>query len=154
MLGGMDDAETRLEGFIARFSDSVAGQARAAIAAMRALLPGAVILVYDNYNALAVGFGATEKQSGLVFSIAVYPRWVSLFFARGVQLADPDGLLKGEGSRVRHIVLEGTATLDEPGVRALMHQALALADPPIDHERTGRVIIQLVSAKQRARRPA
>jgi hypothetical protein len=150
----MDDAETRLEGFIAKFSDPVAAQARAVIAAMRARLPGAVILVYDNYNALAVAFGATKKQAGLVFSIAVYPRWVSLFFARGVQLSDPEGLLKGEGSRVRHIVLEGTATLDAPGVRALMDQALALADPPIDPDRAERVIIQSVSAKQRPRRPA
>lgn len=150
----MDDAETRLEGFIAKFSDSVAAQARGAIAVLRHRLPGAVILVYDNYNALAVGFGANEKQAGLVFSIAVYPRWVSLFFARGVQLADPQGLLKGEGSRVRHIVLGAPHTLDEPGVRALMDQALTLADPPIHPDRPGRLIIQSVSAKQRPRRPA
>lgn len=150
----MDDAETRLEGFIAKFSDDVAAQARAAIVALRERLPGAVILVYDNYNALAVAFGATEKQAGLVFSVAVYPRWVSLFFARGAQLTDPQGLLKGKGSRVRSIVLESPATFDDPGVRALMDQALVLADPPIDASRPGKLIIQSVSAKQRPRRSA
>lgn len=149
----MDVAETRLEGFIAKYSDATAGQARAAIAAMRARLPGAVILVYDNYNALAVGFGATDKQSGLIFSIAVYPRWVSLFFARGVELDDPHGMLKGEGSRVRHIVLDGAGTLDDPRVRVLMDQALAMADPPLDPGQPTRLIIQSVSAKQRPRRP-
>jgi len=50
---------------------------------MRARLPGAVELVYDNHNALAIGFGPTERASDAVFSIALFPRWVSLFFLRG-----------------------------------------------------------------------
>ncbi len=146
------DAEARLEGFIARFSAEVAAEARAAVARMREILPGAVTLVYDNYNALAVGFGATDRQAGLVFSIAVYPRWVSLFLVGGPTLDDPHGLLKGEGGRVRHIVLAGVATLDDPRVQDLMDQALALR--PIVADRPARLIIQSVSAKQRPRRPA
>ena len=67
------DAEARLDGFIAKLSDDAAAEARAAITRMREILPGAVTLVYDNHNALAVGFGATDRQAGLVFSIAVYP---------------------------------------------------------------------------------
>ena len=105
---------------------------------MDELVPGAISLVYDNYNALAIGYGATTKQSGLVFSIAVYPRWVSLFFTQGAALDDPKGLLKGEGSRIRHVVLGGPQSLDDPDVRALMAQALSMADPPIDGlSRTG-----------------
>jgi len=146
------DAEARLEGFIARFSDEVAADARAAIARMRALFPGATTLVYDNYNALAVGFGASDRQSGLVFSIAVYPRWVSLFLMGGPSLEDPHSLLKGEGGTVRHIVLDCVARLDDPRVRALMDQALALR--PIDPAQPGRLIIKSVSARQRPRRPA
>jgi hypothetical protein len=42
-----------------------------ALAKMRARLPGAVELVYDNYNALAIGFGPTERTSEAVFSIEV-----------------------------------------------------------------------------------
>ena len=45
------DAESQIEGFIAKFSDEVAPQIRAARAAMRARLPGAVEMAYDNYNA-------------------------------------------------------------------------------------------------------
>jgi hypothetical protein len=146
------EAEARLEGFIARFSDEVAASARAAIARMREILPGAATLVYDNYNALAVGFGATDKQAGLVFSIAVYPRWVSLFLVGGPALDDPHGLLKGEGGVVRHIVLDTVARLDDPRVRALMDQALA--QRPIDPTRPARLIIRSVSARQRPRRPA
>lgn len=121
---------------------------------MRTRVPGAVQLIYDNYNALAVAFSANEKLSGVVFSIAVYPRWVSLFFARGLDLADPAGLLQGTGSKVRHIVLRDIALFDDPEVEALIAQALSRADPPIDPSRDGRLIVKSVSAKQRPRRPA
>lgn len=150
----MTDAEIQLDGFVAKFSDIVADQARTALGRMRQLVPGAISLVYDNYNALAVGFGATEKQAGLVFSIAIYPRWVSLFFSHGIDLFDPHGLLKGEGSRIRHIVLAGVETLDDPRVIALIEQALAKAPFPIDPSRPNLLIIQSISAKQKPRRPS
>jgi hypothetical protein len=150
----MDEAERRLAGFLAKFTPEIEAQATAIIAAMRARLPGAVMPVYDNYNALAVAFGASDRQRDLVFSIAVYPRWVSLFFARGVDLDDPHGALKGDGSRVRHIVLSGPQSLDEPAVADLMARALARAEPPIDPAGPGGLVIKSVSAKQRPRRPA
>jgi hypothetical protein len=148
------NAEAQIETFIARYSDEVAAQVRAARLAMRARLPGAVELVYDNYNALAIGYGANDKVGGIVFSIAAYPRWISLFFAQGVGLDDPTGRLKGEGSQVRHIVLTDLRLLDTPDVRALMDQALARADPPIDPAAPPRTLVKSVSARQRPRRPA
>jgi hypothetical protein len=89
-----------------------------------------------------------------VFSIALYPRWVSLFFMHGPKLADPKKRLKGGGTLVRHIVLDGPDTLDDPAVKALMAQAMARADPPIDPTQKRRLVIKSVSAKQRPRRPA
>ena len=146
--------EAQVESFIDKFSVEVAAQIRAARAHMRQRLPGAVELVYDNYNALAIGYAANEKVSGIVFSIAAYPRWISLFFGRGVGLDDPHGLLKGGGSKVRHIVLTELAVLDRPEVNALMDQALARAEPPIDPAATRRTVIKSISARQRPRRPA
>ncbi len=145
--------EAQLDGFLAKFTPGVEAQARAALARMRSRLPGAVQLVYDNYNALAIAFGAHEKLSGVVFSIALYPRWVSLFFARGAELPDPGGLLQGEGKGIRHIVLNDIALFDDPAVEALIAEALARATPPIDPTRPGKLIIKSVSAKQRPRRP-
>jgi len=34
-------------------------------------------------------------------SIALHPRRVNLFFLHGAKLPDPDGLLEGDGARVR-----------------------------------------------------
>ena len=146
-------SEAQLDIFLARFTPDVEVQARAVLARMRARLPGSVQLVYDNYNALAIGFGANEQLSGVVFSIAVYPRWVSLFFSRGPELPDPLGLLKGSGNTVRHIVLTDIALFDSPGVEALIAEAVARANPPIDPTQPGRLIIKSISAKQRPRRP-
>jgi hypothetical protein len=147
------DAEAQLDGFLARFTPEVEARARAALTWMQARLPGAHRLVYDNYNALAIGFAANDKLSGVVFSIALYPRWVSLFFMGGPSLADPLGLLEGSGNTVRHIVLTDPHQLGGDGVEALIAQALARADPPIDPTRPGRLIIKSISARQRPRRP-
>jgi hypothetical protein len=146
-------AKRQLDSFIAKFSPEVAFVARATLRKMGQRLPGATRLVYDNCNALAIGFGPNERASEAIFSIAVFPRWVSLFFLQGAELNDPHDLLKGSGTRVRHIVLRGAGDLDVPEVRALMAQALDLSDARIPATGNGALIIKSISAKQRPRRP-
>jgi hypothetical protein len=143
-----------LDGFLSNYSPDIASLARKILVKMRSRLPGALELVYDNYNALAIGFGPTERASDAIFSIAVFPRWVSLFFFQGAKLEDPEKLLKGSGKRARHIVLEDAATLDRPAVKVLMKRALTRAEKPLDRKARGRVVIKSVSSKQRPRRPA
>ena len=144
----------QLAAFIGRYSPEVAARARAALRTMRKLLPGAVELVYDNYNGLAIGFGPTERTSDLLFSITLYPRWVSLFFVHGKGLPDPAKRLRGHGTRIRHVVLEEAGTLNDPAVRALIDHAVARAGRPIDGTRRGRIVVKSVSAKRRPRRSA
>jgi hypothetical protein len=144
----------QLDDFIARYSPEVQALARATLAGMRARLPGAIQLVYDNYNALAIGFGPTERASDAIFSIALWPRWVSLFFLQGTRLADPKQLLKGTGKVARHLVLKNAQDLDDPAVQDLIARALESARPPLDGTGRGRLVIKSVSAKQRPRRPA
>jgi hypothetical protein len=149
----MSDPETQLAGFIAKFSPDVAAQATAVLAGLAERLPTAHRLVYDNYNALAIGFSPDDRSSNAILSIAVYPRWVSLFFLQGVGLDDPDGVLKGGGSQVRHIVLRGPDDLDRPEIVAMIARALAAAKAPLPAGGNGPLIIKSVSAKQRPRRP-
>ena len=138
--------------FLARFSPEVAALARTARAKLRKRLPRAIEMVYDNYNALVIGFGPSEKTSEAAFSIALYPRWVTLFFLQGVALKDPERVLVGAGKQVRRIVIEGPETLDQPAVRALIAQAWKRAGaPPAAIRRC--VVIKSISAKQRPRRP-
>jgi len=148
------NAEKQLASFLAKFTPEVAAQAEAVLNRMRKRLPTALELVYDNYNALAIGFGPTERSSEAIFSIAVYPRWVSLFFLQGKGLPDPEKILKGTGNVVRHVVLKSPDALEDPAVKALMEVALERAVVPLNERGKHRLIIKSVSAKQRARRPA
>lgn len=143
----------RLRSFLSKFEPGVAASARAALAQLRKTLPGAIEIVYDNYNALAIGFGPSDKSSEAIFSIAVFPRWVSLFFLQGAKLPDPDKILKGSGTRVRHIVLTDPKILEQPAVKKLMALALKSAKRPLDPKQRRRLIIKSISAKQRPRRP-
>jgi len=144
--------ETQLDGFMAKYSPEVVADARRALAFLQARLPTATRLVYDNYNALVIGFGATEKIGDIILSIALYPRWVTLFFLRGVDLPDPHGLLEGSGAQVRSVRLDPISRLEEPEVGALIDAALAYGRP-LPASVSGPLIIKSISAKQRPRRP-
>ena len=149
----MDDAQRRLDSFIDKFTPEVAALARALLAKMKARLPGAQILVYDNYNALAIGFGRSDKAGEAILSLAVMPRWVTLCFLWGARLSDPHGLLKGEGSRVRNVRLHEAVAFDDPRIQALIDETLETTDWPIDPDKPQTLIIKSISAKQRPRRP-
>ena len=149
-----ETAERQVARFMARYAPEVVRVAKGARQRVRALLPGAVEIVYDNYNALAIGFGPSERASEAIVSLALYPRWVSLFLLRGKGLPDPHKLLRGSGSRVRHIVLESAEVLDRAPVKALVRAAVAASPKPIAPGSRRRVVVRSVSAKQRPRRPA
>lgn len=149
-----EEAASQLGRALDAFDPEIAGQARAALAFFRARFPEANLLAYDNYNALAIGFASGEKQSSIAFSVTLYPRWVSLFFARGTELENAAELLVGQGSRIRHVVLKDGLTHDDPRVLALIDEAVARLEPPLNPDEAGRLIMKSVSPKKRARRPS
>jgi hypothetical protein len=148
-----ESAEKQLDRFLNAYTPEVANVARKALVKLRKRLPHAIELVYDNYNALAIGFAPSDRASEGVFSIALYPKYVTLFFLQGAKLPDPDGLLQGAGSRVRHIRLEDEKTLDRADVKAMMATAMKMAKVPFDEKTEYKLVIKSVSAKQRPRRP-
>ena len=153
LRAAVNSPERQLAGFISKFSPDVARIARAARSRVRKLLPAAFELVYDNYNALALAYGPSVRTSEVVLSLALYPRWVSLFFARGATLPDPAGILRGSGNQMRHVVLGGAEDLDGEPLRALIEAAVA-THPKAFGSGRGRTVIKAVSSKQRPRRPS
>ena len=143
---------------VARFIDKYTpGMARAIAecrAKMHVIVPRGFELVYDNYNALVFAMSPSERTSEAMVSIAAYPRWVTLFFLKGKELADPQGLLQGDGVQVRSIRLRSPADLDTAPVQALIAQALAAQAPAFAQAPALRTVVKSVSAKQRPRRPA
>ncbi len=149
----MTDAQAQLEQFRAKYLPEVAEEGRKAVAQLLARLPGCDALVYDNYNFLVVGFSPNGKAGAAILSVAQAPRWTTLCFLFGIGLDDPDGLLRGSGSQVRHIRLAKASDLDLPAIAALVEQSIARSKVPYDPARTGQLVIKSVSAKQRPRRP-
>jgi hypothetical protein len=152
-------AATQLDSFLAKYDPEIAAFARRALAKMRKLVPGAIEMVYDNYNALVIGFCPTERPSEAIFSVVLYPRYVSLCFLRGAGLPDPAKRLGGSGKLVRFIRLYTAGErddniLDDPEVRSLVNVALNRAKVPLPAGARRKLIIQSISAKQRPRRPS
>ena len=145
--------QQQLDTFLDRYDPEISALARKALAHMRKRLPGAVVSVYDNYNALAIGFGPEAKASKMPLSIALYPRWVTLFFLQGAKLDDPEKLMAGSGSTVRSIRLDRMATLKDPDVDALISAAVMQAGWKLEPKAKGELVIRSISPKQRPRRP-
>lgn len=140
---------------MAKYAPEIAAEGRVALRKLRGLVPGAIGMVYDNYNFLVVGFGPTERPSDAVLSLVFAPRWLSVcFLQNGSKLKDPHKLLRGSGNVVRNVRLASAADLATPAVKALIAQALANAKVPFDRRARPRLVIKSISAKQRSRRPS
>jgi len=121
---------------------AMAALTRAVLAKLRPRFPGAVEMVYDKANALAIGFCPNERASDAINAIATYTKWINLYFFEGDALPDPERLLQGTGSMVRNIRITSAADLDRPAVKALMAEALKRADPPLDAKAKRRTILK------------
>jgi hypothetical protein len=151
------DAQTQFDSFLAKYDPEIEAFARRALAKMRKLVPGAIEMVYDNFNWLVIGFGPSERPSEAIFSLVLPAGKVTLCFLQGAGLPDPARRLRGGGNVVRNIRLYDAGetdakVLDDPEVLALVNVALNRAKVPMPAGARRKLIIRSVSAKQRPRR--
>lgn len=133
-----------LDKIIAKRPPEMAKLTSEVLAKLRPRFPGATELVYDKKNSLVIGFCPDERASNVINSIAVYSKWINLFFFEGDTLPDPEGLLQGTGSMVRSIRITSARELDAPAVKALMAEARKRADPPLNPKARRQVVIRQV----------
>ncbi len=141
----------QVERFIAKFDPPIARLLRAARKELRRRYPTAVEVVYDNYNALAIGFSSTERTSDVFVTLAAYARGVNLYFMYGRHLPDPAHRLEGNGNQGRFVRLSALSLLDDPDIVALMKAAVQEGDTPLPRTGRGRTVIKMISARQRPR---
>ena len=149
----MANPNTQVSALIARYSPAVARQFRIARACIREYFPRGYELVFENYNALGCGYSLTDRGSGVVVSLVAYPRWVTLFFFQGIDLADPDGILQGSGARIRSIRLEPFSLLHSSSVHRLILQATKRHQSDLAKAPRLATLVRSVAAKRRPRRP-
>lgn len=83
--------------------------------------------IYDAYSAVAIGYGTSDRLRDGVFHIAVYSKHVNLGFNDGAALADPKGILQGNGNRIRHIPIKSPEDLKRRELRAYIRRARKVA---------------------------
>jgi hypothetical protein len=118
------------------------------------LYPKANELIYDNYNALAIGWSPTEKMGHIFCSVAAYRSGKNLHFGFywGSQINDPKKMLLGEGNQYRYLLITKKEDLPKTYVKQLLKEAFAnsvmkVKDPKqIVH---GKTITKSVSVKKR-----
>ena len=134
---GTASIESRIDGFLGKYTPEIEAQLRDARFLLRALFPRGFERVFDNYNALVFGFSPSERTGDAFLSIAGYPEWTTPFFLHDVELYDPDELLQGDGKHVRSIRLKAASDIHTSDVAALIDEATRapasalLAAPPL-----------------------
>ena len=115
------------------------------------LYPDANELVYDNYNALAFGWGLSDRLGDVFCSIAVY-KSINFGFNRGHEIADPEKKLQGNGNVYRYIKVNDKKEFPKKYMKQLLKEAHANAVvrfKPGKELYKGQTIVKSVSAKKR-----
>ncbi|MBI1807165.1 MAG: hypothetical protein HYR76_08965 [Ignavibacteria bacterium] len=69
------------------------------------IYPDSYELIYDNYNALVIGFSTSDRAGDAFCSIAVYSKYANFGFNRGSEIEDPEKKLVGSGSLYRYMTV-------------------------------------------------
>ena len=148
-------AEAELRGLIARFAPAHLRLIGAVRRSLRKRLPTAHEVVYEYRDWFVISYSPSERGYEGVLAIRASADGVKLYFNRGKELPDPEKLLRGSGTLVRSIDVEGASTLACPAVARLIDEAIARNRVPFARAGRGSVVIRSTSAKQRRpRRPA
>ena len=111
-------------------------------------------LIYDNYNALAIGYSLSDRQKEMFCHIAVYRNYVSLGFDRGVDLEDPEKLLKGTGSRIRHLTVNEFNEFQKTYAKKILKQAYQLCLTTMQDKQIIQAISVVKSVSPNKKRPS
>lgn len=116
--------------------------------------PAANELIYDNYNAVAVGWSPTDRVGHIFVSMAVGRSngGIHFGFYWGSELSDPKKLLLGEGNQYRFIRVPRFEDLPLPYLKKLMKEAYANSLAKVKDKSqimSGQTIMKSISAKKR-----
>jgi hypothetical protein len=120
------------------------------------LYPQANELIYDNYNALAVGWSPTDRVGHTFCSIAVGRTSNNIHFGFywGSELTDADHILLGEGNQYRYILVKTIEQFPKTYMKKLMKEAYANSLAKVKDEKqlmNGQTITKSISAAKRSK---
>jgi len=113
-------------------------------------------LIYDNYNALAIGWSPTDRVGHTFCSIAVGRTSGNLHFGFywGSEIADPKKVLLGEGNQYRYVLVKDKAGFPTAYIKKLMREAYANSLAKVKNRKQimhGATITKSISAAKRGK---
>jgi len=121
------------------------------------LYPTANEIIYDNYNAVAVGWSITDRVGHLFCTLAVGRTSYNLHFGFyfGADLSDPKKLLLGKGNQYRYILVPDIKKFPKKYIMRLLKEAYANAVKKVKDPqqiRQGLTVLKSVSEKKRTKK--
>lgn len=117
------------------------------------LYPECNELIYDNYNAVAIGWSPTLTLNDIFCSIAIYGnKNVHFGFYWGSKLGDPMKMLLGNGKQYRYIKVQKREDLPEDYLKDLVAEAHinSLAGVrDLESAPKGKTVVKSISSKKR-----
>jgi len=119
------------------------------------LYPDCNELIYDNYNALAIGWSPTDRVGHTFCSVAVGRSSHNIHFGFywGSQISDTDKILLGTGNQYRYVLIGDRNDFPKAYIKKLLKEAYANSLAKIKDKKQvmkGKTIVKSISEKKRA----
>jgi len=118
------------------------------------LYPDSNELIYDNYNALAVGWSPTDRVGHTFCSIALgrTSKNIHFGFYWGSEISDPKKILLGQGNQYRYILVKSKTEFPKAYIKKLLKDAYANSFAKVKDKSQvmkGKTITKSISVKKR-----
>jgi len=118
------------------------------------LYPDSNELIYDNYNALAVGWSLTDRVGHTFCSIAIgrTSKNIHFGFYWGNEISDPEKRLIGQGNQYRYVLVKSKSEFPKAYIKKLLKDAYANSMAKVKDKKQimqGNTITKSISAKKR-----
>jgi hypothetical protein len=119
----MDNPEKQIDQYLMPFSDEISSLARQLREYLRNETKPAFEIIGESHHSLNIGFGFTEKVWDCYCAINTYSNHINISFPSGSSLTDPEDILIGSGSKIRHIRIHNFDDIKEQKITRLLNEA-------------------------------
>jgi hypothetical protein len=119
----METADQQIAAFLASYSEEITSFAQALRVYLKQETKPAFELAGASAQSFNIGFGFTTKAWDCYCAIIVYRKHINISLPSGASLSDPEVLLHGTGSRIRHLKIRELKDVQTLAVRKLLKEA-------------------------------
>lgn len=125
--GFMDNAEHEIAEFLASFDEEIRDFTQELRTFLRNELSPAYELVGKSAHSFNIGYGFTETSWDCFCAIIVCSNKINVCLPSGAAIPDPNGVMHGSGTQVRHITIAAVADIESQPAIEILHSARDIA---------------------------